>query len=59
MKRRRFGRFVGLRGCESPVRGVAEEETMRREMERWVDEKVRKGLRAEEEREMWRSKGFW
>lgn len=33
-KRRRIGRFIGLRGCESPVRGDGEVERMReREME--------------------------
>ncbi|MCJ1356952.1 MAG: hypothetical protein MMC33_006948 [Icmadophila ericetorum] len=72
-KRRRFGRFVGLRGCESPgmlVSGGAEgegegdgdveeeEERLRREMEAWVEERIRRGLEREAEREVWRGKGF-
>lgn len=68
-KRRRFGRFVGLRGCESPgvVGGGRSgeedgdgdgEERMRREMEVWVQERIRRGLERETEREIWRGKGF-
>lgn len=57
-KRRRFGRFVGLRGCESPVvvgGGKSEEE---RAMERRVDERIRDGVRRERELEEGRMKRF-
>ncbi|KAG4433549.1 hypothetical protein IFR05_010974 [Cadophora sp. M221] len=40
-KRRRIGRFIGLRGCESPVRLLTEEEIQRRvqeERERAIEE---------------------
>jgi hypothetical protein len=40
-KRRRIGRFIGLRGCESPVRVFTEEEIQRRvqeERERAMEE---------------------
>ena len=69
-KRRRFGRFVGLRGCESPIEGGgemggagnAEEEERARmeweEMKRWVERRVRRGIDEEVEREIRREKGF-
>ncbi|KAI4206588.1 MAG: hypothetical protein LQ348_000910, partial [Seirophora lacunosa] len=42
-KRRRFGRFVGLRGCESPVDGDdAGRERDERAMELWVEGEIRK-----------------
>ena len=50
-KRRRLGRFLGLRGCESPINDEGS-------VERWVDEMMRRGLDREIERETWRSKGF-
>lgn len=66
-KRRRFGRFIGLRGCESPRLlgpggedlGLPEEEEMtQEEMDRWLEGRVRKGIEREQERETWRRKGF-
>lgn len=55
-KRRRFGRFVGLRGCESPEMREGE---ARREMERWMEGEMRKREEREREREGWRGKGCW
>lgn len=54
-KRRRFGRFLGLQGLESAV----SEGDMRAEMERWVEARLAGIERREEEREIWRSKGYW
>lgn len=58
-KRRRFGRFVGLRGCESPEMRGEEEEEARREMERWMEGEMRKREERERVREGWRGKGCW
>ncbi|KAL8794272.1 MAG: hypothetical protein Q9195_003098, partial [Heterodermia aff. obscurata] len=52
-KRRRFGRFVGLRGCESP----SDEGEMRREMELWVANEMRKREERDAEKRFWREKG--
>lgn len=58
-KRRRWGRFIGLRGCESPLReseeGLEEgEEGLVEKMEReW-----RNALRTAEEEEILREKGW-
>jgi len=49
-KRRRIGRFIGLRGCESPVRVQSEDEIMREAMDA--------GNRAEEQ-ELFRRKLRW
>lgn len=46
-KRRRIGRFIGLRGCESPVRMQSEEEIMR---------EVRDALNRTEDMEAFRRK---
>lgn len=56
-KRRRFGRFVGLRGCESPD-GCNDTELDQREMDRWVEEKIRQTTDRERLMESWRSKGY-
>jgi len=48
-KRRRIGRFIGLRGCESPVNVQSEEE---------IVQEVR-NARSSEEDEMWRRKTRW
>ncbi|KAI1345140.1 hypothetical protein F5Y15DRAFT_18550 [Xylariaceae sp. FL0016] len=48
-KRRRIGRFIGLRGCETPIRVRSEEEIM---------EEARRARLAEED-EMWRRKLHW
>lgn len=60
-KRRRFGRFVGLRGCESPcVSGSAVGEgEMRREMEEWMANEMRRREERDAERRLWREKGCW
>ena len=50
-KRRKIGRFIGLRGCESPVKS---EEELREEMRR----REKEG-RDREEEECWRRKGGW
>ena len=55
-KRRRFGRFLGLRGCESPV---SENEMQRAEqdvIDRWVEERIREGVERERRLESWRTK---
>ncbi|KAI0400309.1 hypothetical protein F4802DRAFT_500394 [Xylaria palmicola] len=48
-KRRKIGRFIGLRGCETPLRPRTEAE---------IVEDARRA-RAAEEDEMWRRKLFW
>jgi len=48
-KRRKIGRFIGLRGCESPVKTKSEEEI----------EREARIARNEDEAEMWRRKGRW
>lgn len=48
-KRRKIGRFIGLRGCESPIRLLTEDEIM---------EEARR-VRLAEEDEMWRRKLQW
>ncbi|KAI0972550.1 hypothetical protein F4678DRAFT_460120 [Xylaria arbuscula] len=48
-KRRKIGRFIGLRGCESPIRARTEEEIM---------EDARRARIAQED-EMWRRKLPW
>ena len=57
-KRRRFGRFMGLRGCESPRTAALDEEKMRREMESWMTNEMRKREERDAARRMWREKGF-
>ncbi|CAJ2501795.1 Uu.00g046480.m01.CDS01 [Anthostomella pinea] len=48
-KRRKIGRFIGLRGCESPIRVKSEEDIM---------EEARRARLGDEE-EMWRRKMRW
>lgn len=50
-KRRRFGRFIGLRGCESPVEGG------QREMER-VEREWQRALERRREAERLREKSW-
>jgi hypothetical protein len=50
-KRRKLGKFIGLRGCESPIEIVAEDNIMQ--------EARRKSEKEDEEEEMWRRKGKW
>lgn len=54
-KRRRFGRFLGLRNCESSVG----EGNMRREMEEWLANELARRQHRDKEMESWRSKGHW
>ena len=54
-KRRRFGRFLGLRNCESAVNEV----DMRREMEEWIASEMTRREHRDRELESWRSKGYW
>ncbi len=54
-KRRRFGRFLGLRNCESG----AGEGDMRREMEEWIAGEMTRREHRDRELESWRSKGYW
>ena len=66
-RRRRFGRFMGLRGCESPNDdcdgiGNGEREGGEREqraMEMWVAEEMRRRRDKEERELMGRGKGCW
>ncbi|KAI1779984.1 hypothetical protein F4818DRAFT_160902 [Hypoxylon cercidicola] len=48
-KRRRIGRFIGLRGCETPIRVRSEQE---------LQEEARRA-RAVDDEEMWRRKLRW
>lgn len=48
-KRRKIGRFIGLSGCESPVRIKSQQEIM---------EEARQARFAEEQ-DMWRRKAAW
>ncbi|KAL8972194.1 MAG: hypothetical protein Q9183_000677 [Haloplaca sp. 2 TL-2023] len=60
-KRRRFGRFVGLRGCESPV-GVGSSEggdAEQRAMELWVLSQIRMREAKAEAEIMSGRKGYW
>ncbi|MCJ1287465.1 hypothetical protein MMC26_006817 [Xylographa opegraphella] len=51
-KRRWWGRFVGLRGCESPVEGASESrDRTQEEWDRWVRERVEESVREEKARE--------
>ena len=54
-KRRRFGRFLGLRHCESSVG----EGNMRIEMEEWLAGMLTQREHRDREMESWRSKGHW
>lgn len=54
-KRRRFGRFLGLRHCESS-QGEGE---MRREMEEYIAREMARKEHRDREMESWRSKGYW
>ena len=54
-KRRRFGRFLGLRNCESS-QGEGE---MRREMEEYIARELARKEHRDREMESWRSKGYW
>ena len=54
-KRRRFGRFLGLRNCESS-QGEGE---MRREMEEYIARELARRENRDRELESWRSKGYW
>ncbi|MCJ1243085.1 hypothetical protein MMC30_000282 [Trapelia coarctata] len=58
-KRRRFGRFVGLRGCESPTAEGEIAQWGEAEMERWVRARVEAGMEREREREEVRRKGVF
>lgn len=52
-KRRRWGKFIGLRGCETPR---SEKESM--DWETLMMQKIRKG-REEEEMMRRKTQGFW
>lgn len=53
-KRRRFGRFLGLRNCESS-QGEGE---MRREMEEYIARELARKEARDREMQSWRSKGY-
>ncbi|KIW18319.1 hypothetical protein PV08_02607 [Exophiala spinifera] len=60
-KRRRFGRFIGLRGCESPVPSGPEDETPS-ELARRMEREWRRALeKAEDDERMWEKswRGRW
>lgn len=50
-KRRRFGRFIGLRGCESPI-----DSDQQREMEERMEREWQRGLERRREEERMREK---
>ena len=56
-KGRRFGRFVGLRGCESP-RTPDEAINLEVDVEKWIEDRIREVMRRDRELETWRSKGY-
>ncbi|KAI4199431.1 MAG: hypothetical protein LQ346_002569 [Caloplaca aetnensis] len=61
-KRRRFGRFVGLRGCESPVDGDGDEANREREqraMELYVEGEIKRREERAWAEMTGRGKGFW
>jgi len=49
-KRRKMGRFIGLRGCETPIQVRTEEEIL---------EEARRARLLGEEEELWKRKVFW
>ncbi|KAL2437142.1 hypothetical protein ABEF95_016578 [Exophiala dermatitidis] len=51
-KRRRFGRFIGLRGCDSPTAATAAEAERPEELARRMEREWRRALRRAEEEEM-------
>ena len=53
-KRRRWGRFVGLRGCETPTEGLEE----RRELEERMDREWQRALERARDEERLREKGW-
>ena len=56
-KRRRWGRFIGLRGCDTPV--VSDEErAMQREMEERMEREWRRGLERERDEARLRDKAW-
>ena len=59
-RRRRFGRFIGLRGCESP--STLEEEEgqgmMQEQMEAWIKEELARKRGREEDAERVREKNW-
>lgn len=64
-KRRRWGRFIGLRGCESPVSGGGNgwdretEEEMSRRLEREWEEALRRARSEDDERLLrWKAGGI-
>jgi hypothetical protein len=65
-KRRRFGRFAGLRGCESPTAmagpgraaAAADADADAVVVLRWVERWLRERDGRERERQAWRRKGF-
>ena len=56
-KRRRFGRFIGLQGCESPILDE-EDGKMKEEMERVLDAELRKKRKRDDEDDMIREKNW-
>lgn len=64
VKRRRLGRFIGLRGCESPLAGdgssggeMSAEESA--ESEREVEREIERRRAANEESELFKRKNMW
>lgn len=56
-KRRRFGRFIGMVGCESPAR--EDEGVMSAVMDAWVEGEMDRRMAEEDETQRWREKGAW
>jgi hypothetical protein len=59
-KRRRWGRFLGLKGCESPTRRAFEESGEEREMRELLEREWRRGVerRREEDRLRWKAESW-
>lgn len=57
-KRRRFGRFIGLRGCESPEADDSLPSSEQLEIDRWIQQRIQQEVDRERALEAWKSKGF-
>lgn len=60
-KRRKIGKFIGLRGCDTPVveRRQDQQDLLRPPTEEEIMERARRARLADEEDEMWRRKLYW
>lgn len=56
-KRRKFGRFIGMKGCDSP--GMDDEGVMSEAIEVWVEGRMAEKLAKAKQSEELRAKGIW